>query len=151
MDAKYHLEEPNATTRRPRRKHDTALQTIVGSRIRDERLARNYGVQTLGNMAIFNGGHISYIERGLSNPTIETVFKLAGAMDVRPASLFVGMDEAMLERAERWYQGTLDPSTLSDDEMRLCALVVLMTAKPKRLAAIKKRIAKLPSMKGGAK
>ena len=147
MDAKYHLDETNATKRRPRRQHDKTLQTVVGSRIRDERLARNLGVKSLGIMATFNGGHISYIERGIANPTIETARKLSRALDVPTASLFV--DEATLERAERWYQGTLDDATLTDDERQLFAVVVTITASPKRLARIQRRLARIEQT-GGA-
>jgi transcriptional regulator with XRE-family HTH domain len=55
------------------------------------RQARKLSQESLAETAKLHRTQISLIERGKRKPRIETVLKLAGALEVSPESLFEGM------------------------------------------------------------
>lgn len=69
----------------PRASEDLAL----GSRIRELRQRRELSVGELAHLANVSKSLISQIERGVATPSIDTVRKLASALDVPVFSLFL--------------------------------------------------------------
>jgi transcriptional regulator with XRE-family HTH domain len=70
----------------------TQVAQIVGPRIRRIRRAQETSQETLGHLAEVNHhGPISKIEHGEQLPRIDTLIKLAGALDVSPCELLDGI------------------------------------------------------------
>lgn len=65
---------------------DVAKQ--VGQRIRDLRNERRMSQEEVAFKAGISPAHLGQIERALKNPTIDTVAKIAGALDIPVATLF---------------------------------------------------------------
>jgi transcriptional regulator with XRE-family HTH domain len=57
-------------------------RVALGRAIRELRLERHLTQETLAHAAGITVGHLSKIERGQSNPTWETVKRIAGALGV---------------------------------------------------------------------
>jgi transcriptional regulator with XRE-family HTH domain len=60
----------------------------VGQRIREIRLARNITLTALAEASDLSAGLVSQVERGLSNPSLETLRKIARVLQVPIFSLF---------------------------------------------------------------
>nr|WP_295949875.1 helix-turn-helix transcriptional regulator [uncultured Agathobaculum sp.] len=60
--------------------HD--LAAMIGKRIREVRNAQGISLEELSFKAGLNAAHLGQIERGLRNPTIETLERIATALDV---------------------------------------------------------------------
>ena len=65
---------------------DIAMQ--LGQRIRDLRTERHMSQEELSFKAGISPAHLGQIERALKNPTIDTVAKIAAALDIPVATLF---------------------------------------------------------------
>lgn len=64
-----------------------SVSTVFGRVARDRRKALALSQQALADAANINRTFLSQIERGVRQPTITTLFKLADALDVEPAAL----------------------------------------------------------------
>jgi len=64
----------------------------LGRRIRRVRLERRLTLQAVATLARVSQSLISQVERGLASPSISTLRRIAGALDVPIAELFVGGD-----------------------------------------------------------
>jgi transcriptional regulator with XRE-family HTH domain len=75
----------------------------LGRRIRRVRLERRLTLQTVAGLARVSQSLISQVERGLASPSISTLRRIAGALDVPIAELFVGgeVSEDESDRAGR--------------------------------------------------
>jgi transcriptional regulator with XRE-family HTH domain len=75
----------------------------LGRRIRKLRLERNLTLQAVAATARVSQSLISQVERGLASPSISTLRRIAGALDVPIAALFLGgdMSEDESDRAGR--------------------------------------------------
>lgn len=67
----------------------------VGQRIRELRNERHMSQEELAFKSGISPAHLGQIERALKNPTIDTVSKIAAALDIPVASLFT-MDAVTL-------------------------------------------------------
>jgi transcriptional regulator with XRE-family HTH domain len=63
------------------------LAQLVGERVRSERQARGWSVGALAAAAHVGKGSLSEIENGSRNPTMSTLYALAGALGVPLATL----------------------------------------------------------------
>lgn len=66
---------------------------LIGRIIRQNRDKKGLTQEQLSGLAGLDRTHYSKIERGLRNPTIETVFKIAYALDVQPHKLIKEIEE----------------------------------------------------------
>lgn len=66
---------------------DPALAAVVGERLRAARDARGLSLSALADRAGVGKGSLSEIEHGLRNPTLSTLYALAGALGVPLATL----------------------------------------------------------------
>jgi transcriptional regulator with XRE-family HTH domain len=64
----------------------------VGQRIRDVRSARGLTLAALAEASDLSTGLISQVERGISDPSLETLRRIAKVLDVPIFSLFQGPD-----------------------------------------------------------
>lgn len=70
----------------------------VGASIRARREAAKLTLEELAHQAGLTVGHLFVIESGRTNPTLQTLFKVAGALGVKVGAL---MDEAERPRSAR--------------------------------------------------
>ena len=73
---------------------------LVGQVIRDFRKAKSMSQEVLSGLAGLDRTHYSKIERGLRSPTIETLFKIASALNVPPHELVAKIEQAISEKEE---------------------------------------------------
>lgn len=59
----------------------------VGNVIREVREKRGLSQEVVSGLADLGRTHLSAIERGVRKPTLDTLFKLAEAMDIAPSEL----------------------------------------------------------------
>lgn len=69
---------------------------IVGKVIQEYREKKNLSQEVVSGLADIGRTHLSAIERGVRKPTLETFFKIADALDVRPSEL--------MKIIEKYYQ-----------------------------------------------
>lgn len=70
---------------------------IVGRVIQEFREARGMSQELVSGLAGIGRTHLSAIERGERRPTLETFFRIAQAMQVRPSVLMAAIEEAVGE------------------------------------------------------
>ena len=74
---------------------------IVGGVLRSCRIARGMTQEVLSGFADLERAHYSKLERGLQLPSLETLFKIAGALDMPPHELVLQMEEALTAPDEK--------------------------------------------------
>ena len=72
------------------------IERIFGLVLKEVRNQKKISQNELANLAELDRTYISLLERGLRQPTIETVFKLANALNIK-ASLFIQKIELINE------------------------------------------------------
>ena len=68
---------------------------IVGKVFHDLRLERGMTQEVLSGLAGVDRSHYSKIENGLSGPSLETVFKLAYALNKTPHEIVIAIEKAL--------------------------------------------------------
>lgn len=63
------------------------IEQIFAEVLKEERNRKNISQSELANLAELDRTYISLLERGLRQPTIETVFKLAEALNLKASTL----------------------------------------------------------------
>lgn len=66
----------------------TYLTELLGRRIREVRVQQQISQEQLADLAKISRAHIGRIERGDMSPTVETVERIAAALDYPPNDLF---------------------------------------------------------------
>ncbi|WP_378146883.1 helix-turn-helix domain-containing protein [Cnuibacter sp. UC19_7] len=69
---------------------------LLGSRIREERQRFAINQMELAELAGLHFTNLGKIERGQANPSLHTILRIAGALNVDPATLVEGMTADML-------------------------------------------------------
>lgn len=72
---------------------------LIGRVIQECRLARGLSQEVVSGLATLDRTHYSKIERGQRSPTIDTLFKIAHAMDMAPHDLVIKIELAMEENS----------------------------------------------------
>lgn len=72
---------------------------IVGQIIQQFREERGMSQELVSGLAGIGRTHLSAIERGARKPTLETFYKIALAMRVRPSVLLAAIEDAVGEEA----------------------------------------------------
>ncbi|MEQ1661487.1 MAG: helix-turn-helix transcriptional regulator [Thiobacillus sp.] len=68
------------------------IQQILGAHVRRFRETKGWSQDKLSEVSGLHRTYISGIERGVRNPTIEIVYKIAVALNVTAGRLFDGND-----------------------------------------------------------
>ena len=68
---------------------------LIGQVIQKCRLEKGMTQEVLSGLAGLDRTHYSKIERGLRSPTIDTLFKIAGALDIPPHQLMIEIESAV--------------------------------------------------------
>lgn len=67
---------------------------LIGKVIQNLRKSKGMSQEVLSGFAGLDRTHYSKIERGLRSPTIETLFKIAHALDLKPHELILEIERA---------------------------------------------------------
>ena len=70
---------------------------LIGEVLRRFRKERKMSQEVLSGLAGLDRTHYSKIERGLRSPTVDTLFKIAQAMDMPPHKLMLAIEKAVDE------------------------------------------------------
>ena len=74
---------------------DNVIQTeLIGRIIQAKRKSRGMSQEVLSGLAGLDRTHYSKIERGLRSPTIDTLFKIAHALDIPPHEIVIDIETA---------------------------------------------------------
>ena len=72
----------------------------IGRRVHELRLMRQYTQRALGEMVAVSANHIGSIERGMGNPSIQTMYDIARALDVSVDYILTGNNPSELNSDE---------------------------------------------------
>jgi transcriptional regulator with XRE-family HTH domain len=71
------------------------ISTVFGQVLREQRLARELSQEGLALAADVDRTFVSQMERGIRQPTITTLMKLANALGIQPSTLVARMERAL--------------------------------------------------------
>ena len=66
---------------------------LVGNVIQEYREKRGLSQEVVSGLADIGRTHLSAIERGVRKPTLETFFRIADALDIKPSELVKLIEE----------------------------------------------------------
>ncbi len=72
----------------------------IGQVLREHREEKGMSQEVLSGLAGLDRTHYSKIERGLRSPTLDTLFKIAQALDIPPHKLVKAMEAAVQEQQD---------------------------------------------------
>ncbi len=73
---------------------------LVGQVIQSYRLRKGMSQEVLSGLAGLDRTHYSKIERGLRSPTLDTLFKIAQALDIPPSDIVRQIEQQISESPE---------------------------------------------------
>lgn len=71
------------------------IPTVFGELIRKLRNDKELTQEKLAELSQLHSNYISLLERGKRKPTIDTIFKIANALNMKPHVLIKKLEEAM--------------------------------------------------------
>ena len=71
----------------PKHEHLEMVANAVAAQLRRERLRRKLSMNAVAERGGLSQQMVSYVERGLRNPTLETLLRMAVALDIDLAKL----------------------------------------------------------------
>ena len=71
------------------------ISTVFGQVLREQRLSRQLSQEELALAADVDRTFVSQMERGIRQPTITTLMKLAGALNIQPSTLIIRMEKLL--------------------------------------------------------
>ncbi len=74
---------------------------LIGGVIKGLREGKGMSQELLSGLAGLDRTHYSKIERGQRSPTIDTLFKIAHALDIKPHELMTAIENAVQEQEAR--------------------------------------------------
>lgn len=71
---------------------------LIGKVIQHFRISKGMSQEVLSGLANLDRTHYSKIERGLRAPTIDTLFKIANALDIPPHEIIIEIERSVKEQ-----------------------------------------------------
>jgi transcriptional regulator with XRE-family HTH domain len=71
------------------------ISIVFGQVLREQRISRDLSQEELALAADVDRTFVSQMERGIRQPTITTLMKLAGALGIQPSTLIVRMEKLL--------------------------------------------------------
>jgi transcriptional regulator with XRE-family HTH domain len=71
------------------------ISVVFGQVLREQRLSRELSQEELALAADVDRTFVSQMERGIRQPTITTLIKLAGALGIQPSTLVARMEKLL--------------------------------------------------------
>lgn len=69
----------------------SAAARVFGERLRAERLRLGLSQEDVAHLSEMHVTNVGKLERGMANPSLVTIVRLAGALNVDPGSLLAGL------------------------------------------------------------
>jgi transcriptional regulator with XRE-family HTH domain len=76
------------------------LAEAFGTVLREVRKERGLSQEDLGFESGYHRTFVSLLERGLKSPSLQTIFELARALDIRPSELLARVERTVRSQAE---------------------------------------------------
>ena len=77
---------------------------VVGQVIQRFREQKKQSQELVSGFAGIGRTHLSAIERGERKPTLETLFKIADALDVKPSAIIAAIEQELEKKKEYKYE-----------------------------------------------
>lgn len=74
---------------------------LIGKVIQELRKSKGMSQEVLSGLAGLDRTHYSKIERGLRSPTIDTLFKIAHALDMAPHDIMIDIENAAAQQEQK--------------------------------------------------
>ena len=103
-------------------KRGDRTKELVGKRIKESRRAKKMTQEELAEKTNISAKYLSSIERGLENPTFDTIIKLACALDVDVPELFNYPQHLPADDLMDYITGLLNHS--DEKKLRLAAKIL---------------------------
>ncbi len=103
-------------------KRGDKTKELVGKRIKELRRAKRMTQEELAEKTNISAKYLSSIERGLENPTFDTIIKLAYALDVEVSELFNYSQHLPADELREYIMGLLNQS--DEKKLRLAAKIL---------------------------
>ncbi|HEX6982952.1 MAG TPA: helix-turn-helix transcriptional regulator [Balneolaceae bacterium] len=71
------------------------IANIFGKSIKELRLEKGFTQEKLAENSGLHTNYISLLERGKRKPTINTVFKIAAALEIKPHQLIIKIEDKL--------------------------------------------------------
>jgi len=71
------------------------LEKAFGQILREQRKNANFSQETLAFKCGIDRTYVSLLERGMRHPSMKTIFKIAQALQVSPASIVEDVERAL--------------------------------------------------------
>ena len=71
------------------------ISTVFGQVLREQRISRDLSQEELALAADVDRTFVSQMERGIRQPTITTLIKLASALGIQPSTLIIRMEKLL--------------------------------------------------------
>ena len=71
------------------------ISTVFGQVLREQRISKELSQEELALAADVDRTFVSQMERGIRQPTITTLMKLASALGIQPSTLVIRMEKLL--------------------------------------------------------
>ncbi len=72
------------------------IEEVFGNILKEVRTEKKISQETLAELSSLDRTYVSLLERGLRQPTLTTLFKLAKSLEVSPSQLVKRMEEKVI-------------------------------------------------------
>ncbi|MGD0229834.1 MAG: helix-turn-helix transcriptional regulator [Syntrophorhabdales bacterium] len=99
-----------------------SVKELIGKRIKEARQAKGLSQEALSEKIGMSAKYLSSVERGKENPTLDTLIKLADALEVEASELFNYQHERSPEELRQLISHLMDKG--HDEKLRLMAKII---------------------------
>jgi transcriptional regulator with XRE-family HTH domain len=99
-----------------------SVKELIGKRIKEARQAKRLSQEALSEKIGMSAKYLSSVERGKENPTLDTLIKLADALEVEASELFNYQHERSPEELRQLVSRLMDEG--QDEKLRLMAKII---------------------------
>ncbi len=98
------------------------VKELIGKRIKEARRARRLSQEALSEKVSLSAKYLSSIERGKENPTLETLIRLADALELEASELFNYQHEKPPKELKQLISRLMEEG--HDEKLRLMAKIM---------------------------
>jgi transcriptional regulator with XRE-family HTH domain len=99
-----------------------SVKELIGKRIKEARQAKGLSQESLSERIGMSAKYLSSVERGKENPTLDTLIKLADALEVETSELFNYQHKRSPEELRQLISCLMDEG--HDEKLRLMAKII---------------------------
>ena len=99
-----------------------SVKELIGRRIKEARQAKGLSQEALSEKIGMSAKYLSSVERGKENPTLDTLVKLADALEIETSELFNYQHKKSPEELRQLVSRLMDEG--HDEKLRLMAKII---------------------------